>query len=84
MKTMHCAKMAAAAAFFMIAACAAAYDDVQVTYRGRLLRNGTAPSAQRLDMTFRLYGSKGDAEESWSVTKTGVRVRCLIYAIGAE
>ena len=46
---------------------AAAYDDVQVVYRGRLRKNGGAlPAAETVDMSFRLYADKGDTTPSWS------------------
>ncbi len=60
------------ASMFMVsvlAACAMAYDDVQVTYRGRLTKNLAAPEAQVVAMTFRLYGKKNDSVASWTATK---------------
>ncbi len=58
----------------LAAACALAFDDVQVTFRGRLQKNGANPAAQTVDMTFRLYASKGSAQASWETTKSGVSV----------
>lgn len=44
-----------------------ASDDVQVVYRGRLLKSGAAPAARTVAMEFRLYASNGDASPSWSM-----------------
>jgi len=53
----------------ILAACAMAYDDVQVTYRGRLTKNAEEPEAQTVTMTFRLYGGRTDTEASWTAAK---------------
>jgi hypothetical protein len=64
--------------FGLASALAAVSDagyDVALTYRGRLRKNGSAPQAEEsVDMTFRLYGKKGDSEAAWSKTVPGVRV----------
>lgn len=62
-------------AFAMAALTAAGYEDVALTYRGCLRKNGAAPqSEESVDMTFRLYEKKGDSEPAWSKSVTGVRV----------
>lgn len=53
---------------------AAAYDDVQVTYRGRLKKNSAAPAAQTVSMTFRLYKGKKDNDASWTMVKDDVMI----------
>ena len=58
----------------LVAFAAAAYDDVQVTYRGRLRKDGVAPAAQSVRMKFSLYRGKGDATASWSVEQADVAV----------
>jgi hypothetical protein len=58
----------------MIAACALAFDDVQVTYRGRLRENGNAPDAQTVSMRFRLYAKKKDVVPSWTAEIPAVRI----------
>ena len=58
----------------LAALAAAAYDDVQVTFRGRLRKNGAQPDAQTVPMTFSLYKGKGDATASWTMQKDDVMV----------
>ncbi len=53
----------------VLAACAMAYEDVQITYRGRLTENAEAPEEQTVAMTFSLYGGRNDEEASWTATK---------------
>ena len=53
---------------------AAAYNDVQVTYRGHLHENGLAPAAQTVKMVFRLYGDNKDTSPSWAATNNAVMV----------
>ena len=55
-------------------ASAAAYDDVQVTYRGRLKENGAAPAAQTVSMRFCLYATKRDATPAWTTEIPAVRI----------
>ena len=50
----------------MAAMVVAAYDDVQVVYRGQLKANGQAPAAQTMPMTFRLYAKKNSGTASWT------------------
>jgi len=64
--------VSAIAAFAALSA--AAYGDVQVTFRGRLRKDGGAPSAQSVPMTFRLYKGKGDATASWTKQVASVPV----------
>ena len=58
----------------LAALAAAAYDDVQVTFRGRLRKNGAQPDAQTVPMTFSLYKGKGDTTASWTMQKDDVMV----------
>ena len=51
-----------------------AYDDVQVTYRGRVRENGVAPAAQTVSMTFRLYAKKQDFAPAWTTEIPEVRI----------
>ena len=51
-----------------------AYDDVQVTYRGRVRENGAAPAAQTVSMTFRLYARKQDTAPAWTAELPEVRI----------
>ena len=51
-----------------------AYDDVQVTYRGRVRENGGAPAEQTVSMTFRLYAKKQDARPLWTTEIPEVRI----------
>ena len=67
------AKKTVAVVAFLLAACAMAYDDVQVTYRGRVTLNNEEVT-RAVPMTFRLYRTKGDAEASWTMTKDSVSV----------
>ena len=55
-------------------ASAAPYDDVQVTYRGRLKENGAAPAAQTVSMKFCLYATKRDATPAWTTEIPAVRI----------
>ncbi|MBQ3288008.1 MAG: hypothetical protein IJH50_01190 [Kiritimatiellae bacterium] len=68
MKTMAMlvAALAAASAF--------SFEDVQVTYRGRVRENGVAPAAQTVSMTFRLYAKKSDSAPSWTTDIPAVRI----------
>ena len=66
MKARYSMKKTMSIAALMIAACALAFDDVQVTYRGRVRENGVAPAAQVVSMTFRLYARKQDAVAAWT------------------
>ena len=50
------------------------FDDVQVTYRGRVRENGAAPAAQTVSMTFRLYAKKKDVTPSWTTEIPAVRI----------
>jgi len=67
-------KMAAFFAFAIAATVAAAYDDVQITYRGHLKENGLTPSEQTVKMVFRLYGDIKSTTASWSTTNDAVRI----------
>ena len=67
-------KKAMALAALMAAVCALAFDDVQITYRGRLRENGAAPAAQTVSMSFRLYAKKKDATPSWTTELPEVRL----------
>ena len=51
-----------------------AYDDVQVTYRGRVRENGVAPAAQTVSMTFSLYAKKQDVTPLWTTEISEVRI----------
>ena len=57
---------------FLLFACAlaigpaAAFDDVQVTYRGRLWQNAAPPTRRSVNMTFRLYAEKGAEVPLWT------------------
>lgn len=53
---------------------AVAFEDVQVTYRGRLKKDGAAPSAQTVRMTFRLYADKKDKSASWTMENQNVMI----------
>ena len=66
MKARYSMKKTMSIAALMIAACALAFDDVQVTYRGRVRENGVAPAAQVVSMTFRLDAKKQDAAAAWT------------------
>ena len=66
MKTRCCMKKAMSVVILMAAACAPAFDDVQITYRGRVRENGVAPAAQTVSMTFHLYARKQDAAPTWT------------------
>ncbi|MCR5752057.1 MAG: hypothetical protein K6G91_08845 [Kiritimatiellae bacterium] len=49
-------------------ASASAYDDVQVTYRGRMFKGGREPGEpQTVAMSFRLYAKRGDASPVWTM-----------------
>ena len=74
MKTMYHAKKAMTIAALMSAACALAFDDVQVTYRGRVRENGAAPTVQTVSMTFRLYAKRQDARPTWTMEIPEVRI----------
>lgn len=66
------AAIAAMVAMAAIPANLSAFDDVQVTYRGRLRENGRNPDAQTVSMTFRLYAGRGDAKALWTSEQTSV------------
>ena len=61
-------------ALTLAAADLAAFDDVQVTYRGRLRENGKNPEAQTVSMTFRLYAGKDDTSDLWMSEPTSVAI----------
>lgn len=67
-------KKAMSIAALMIAVCALAFDDVQVTYRGRLRENGGIPSPQTVSMRFSLYAEKKDATPSWTAVIPAVGI----------
>ena len=67
-------KKAMSVVILMAAACALAFDDVQITYRGRVRENGVAPAAQTVSMTFRLYARKQDAVPAWTAEIPEVRI----------
>ena len=56
----------------LVAASASAYEDVQVTYRGRLLKGAQNPGEQTVAMSFRLYVKRGDASPVWTMEKSDV------------
>jgi len=74
------AKKTVAVVAFLLAACAMAYDDVQVTYRGRVALNNSEVNGD-MSMTFRLYRTKGDAEASWTLTKNNVSVKGGLFQV---
>ena len=59
-------KKAMSIAALMAVVCAMAYDDVQITYRGRLKENGLVPAEQNVSMKFRLYAKKNDDAPLWT------------------
>ena len=67
-------KKAMSIAALMAAVCVLAFDDVQITYRGRLKENGVAPVAQAVSMNFRLYAKKNDAAPSWTAVVPDVPI----------
>ena len=67
-------RFAVATTVFCAALSAAAYDGMQLVYRGRLRLAGGQPDAQTLPMTFSVYAAKGDATPAWSVQMDGVKV----------
>ena len=74
MKARHSVKKAMTAAVLMAAAYVLAFEDVQVTYRGRIWENGAAPAAQTVSMAFRLYEKKKDVTPSWTMEIPAVRI----------
>ena len=58
----------------LAATTAFSFEDVQVTYRGRVRENGAAPAAQTVPMTFRLYAKKSDSAPSWTTDIPAVRI----------
>ena len=74
MKTRYAMKKAMSIAVLMIAACALAFDDVQITYRGRIRENGVMPAMQTVSMSFRLYAKKKDVAPSWTTEIPAVRI----------
>ena len=67
-------KRAMSIAALMAAACAMAFDDVQVTYRGRVRENGVVPAEQTVSMVFSLYAKAKDAAPSWTAEMPQVRI----------
>ena len=67
-------RFAVATTVFCAALSAAAYDGMQLVYRGRLRLAGGQPDAQTIPMTFSVYAAKGDATPAWSVQMDGVKV----------
>ena len=67
-------KKAMSIAALMAAVCVLAFDDVQITYRGRLKENGVAPAAQAVSMNFRLYAKKLDSVPAWTMTLPEVHI----------
>jgi len=63
-------RFAVAMTTFCAALSAAAYDDMQLVYRGRLRVAGAQPAAQTLPMTFSVYATKGDTTPVWSMEKS--------------
>ena len=74
------AKRSVAVVAFLLAACVLAYDDVQVTYRGRVTLNNEEVT-RTVPMTFRLYRAKGDAEASWTLTKASVSIEDGLFQV---
>ena len=67
-------KRAMSIAALVAAACAMAFDDVQVTYRGRVRENGVVPAEQTVSMVFSLYAKAKDAAPSWTAEIPVVRI----------
>ena len=67
-------KRAMSIAALVAAACAMAFDDVQVTYRGRVRENGVVPAEQTVSMAFSLYAKAKDAAPSWTAEMPQVRI----------
>ena len=58
----------------LAATTAFSFEDVQVTYRGRVRENGVAPAAQTVSMAFSLYAKKQDATPLWTTEIPEVRI----------
>lgn len=67
-------RFAVATTVLCAALSAAAYDGMQLVYRGRLKMAGAQPSAQTLPMTFSVYATKSDTTPAWSVQVSDVAV----------